>query len=116
MNIITNIEIPYSAGVGKTETGFVSGFLGTKAFMENGDVKANWTYTVPNGDIRDATGSITILEADVQAMYDAVSTGLPDPNVSFNDYISTVFYKAFINEMVSSFDGLTSASQVDLVQ
>ena len=115
MNLVTNIAIDYSTGVGKNGNGIVTGVLGTKAFMSDMSLTVNYTYTSADGDLVDGNGSFTLPASDVQAMYNAVSAGLPDPNVDFNGYIETAFYKAFINQMVSTFEGLTSASQVDLI-
>lgn len=113
MNLETNDAINYSAGIGKTGNGIVKGYLFAKVFMPDGSLKVAYTYDVDGTVIK--SDSMSIPSENVQAMYDSVSSGLPDPDVDFNLYIETAFYKAFINEMVTTFDGLDNASQVSLI-
>jgi len=116
MKLVTNIAIDYPTGITSMGNAIVTGELGTKGFMEDMSIHVNFTYSVEAGDFRDGSGVFTLPKEDVQAMYDAVSSGLPDPNVDYVSYIETTFYKAFVNEMVATFSGLTSASQVDIVE
>lgn len=114
MKLVTNIAIDYPTGITSMGNAIVTGVLGTKAFMEDMSIYVNYTYSVEAGDFRDGTGSFKLPQADIQAMYDAVSDGLPDPNIDYTNYIETTFYKAFVNEMVTTFTGLTSASQITI--
>lgn len=113
MNLETNISIDYSTGVGSTSNGVVKGYLGTKAFMEDGSLTVNYRYEAEGVIIK--RDSMEVPKDNVQAMYDAVKSGLPSADADFNLYIETAFYKAFINEMVVTFSGLADASQVDLI-
>ena len=95
------------------KAGIISGYLNAKTVLQDGSIQIAYEYKVPDNDIKLSTGVFTVLANDVQAMYDAVSSGLPDPDTDFNLYFETAFYKAFVNQMVLTFDA--TVGDIDIV-
>ena len=115
MKLVTNIKIDYPTGVDTVGNDFVTLELGTKAFTKDMGLHVNPEYSVPNGDFKADIDSFVRPKTDLQALYDVISTGLPDPNVDFPAYIETMFMEAAKIEFMNTFSGITALTQIDLI-
>ena len=115
MKLVTNIPINYSTGPGSIANGIVTGTLTTMLIMPDMSITMNYIYSSEEGDLPIMGDRLKLTAEQLQGMYDTVNADLPDPSTDFGLFLETIFYKAFVHQMVLSFTDLTLPSQIDIM-
>lgn len=81
--------------------------------LPNGDKRVKYKYLDDNGDSISVKNDIFEAKAaDIQPLFDAVSSTLTDINADYNAHEWDFYKEAAKMEMLSSFSGLTDTTQI----
>ena len=121
MHLLTNIDVTVPVTAGGSMTGKLKAEILNPIGIEV--VKGGYSSTIKYSVVVDSVehdvlqaikGRIDIAEAEFQAIYDAVESGLPADTDMFTRLV-TLGYEVVKVKMVEEFTELTATSEIDIV-